>query len=78
MFWALKKLGKKNSVLGPETLDFEVPLTTYSLLVEADVACHKCNVKQRYFSLYLGYVLLRYVLIYNPNVYFNFHLTFLQ
>ena len=77
MFWALKKSGKK-SVLGPEILDFEVPLTMYSLLVEADVVCHECNVKQLYFSLYLGYVLLRYVLIYNPNVYFNFHLTFLQ
>ena len=28
--------------------------------------------------LYLGYVLLRYVLIYNLEVYFNFYLTFLQ
>ena len=28
--------------------------------------------------LYLGYVLLRYVLIYNLEVTFNFHLTFLQ
>ena len=28
--------------------------------------------------LYLGYVLLRYVLIYNLEVPFNFHLTFLQ
>ena len=28
--------------------------------------------------LYLGYVLLRYVLIYNLEVSFNFHLTFLQ
>ena len=28
--------------------------------------------------LYLGYVLLRYVLIYNLKVSFNFHLTFLQ
>ena len=27
---------------------------------------------------YLGYVLLRYVLIYNLEVSFNFHLTFLQ
>ena len=27
--------------------------------------------------LYLGYVLLRYVLIYNLEVSFNFHLTFL-
>ena len=28
--------------------------------------------------LYLGYFLLRYVLIYNLEVIFNFHLTFLQ
>ena len=28
--------------------------------------------------LYLGYVLLRYVLIHNLEVSFNFHLTFLQ
>ena len=28
--------------------------------------------------LYLGYVVLRYVLIYNVKVSFNFHLTFLQ
>ena len=28
--------------------------------------------------LYLGYVLLRYVLIYDLEVSFNFHLTFLQ
>ena len=28
--------------------------------------------------LYLGYVALRYVLIYNLEVAFNFHLTFLQ
>ena len=28
--------------------------------------------------IYLGYVLLRYVLFYNLEVSFNFHLTFLQ
>ena len=28
--------------------------------------------------LYLGYVFLRYVMIYNLEVSFNFHLTFLQ
>ena len=28
--------------------------------------------------LYLGYVLVPYLLIYNPEVSFNFHLTFLQ
>ena len=42
----------------------------------------QANVKQLVFSvkrmLYLGYVLLRYVLIYNLEVAFNFHLTFLQ
>ena len=27
---------------------------------------------------YLGYVLIRYLLIYNLEVSFNFHLTFLQ
>ena len=45
----------------------------------------QANVKQLNFllktvkrMLYLGYVLLRYVLIYNLEVSFNFHLTFLQ
>ena len=28
--------------------------------------------------LYLSYVLLRYILIYNLEVSFNFHLTFVQ
>ena len=28
--------------------------------------------------IYLGYILFRHVLIYNPEVSFNFHLTFLQ
>ena len=78
MFWALKKSGKKQCT-GARNIGFLSPTDElYSLLVEADVVCYKSNVKQLYFSLYLGYVLLRYVLIYNPNVYFNFHLTFLQ
>ena len=34
--------------------------------------------KQDLIESYLGYVLLRYVLIYNLEVSFNFHLTFLQ
>ena len=45
----------------------------------------QANVKQLNFLLktvkrmfYLGYVLLRYILIYNLKVSFNFHLTFLQ
>ena len=43
----------------------------------------QANVKKLYFSaikrmLYLGYVLLRYVLINNLEVSCNFHLTFLQ
>ena len=67
MFWALKKSGKKQST-GVETLNFEFPidvLQKYSLLAEADVVCHKSNVKQLYFfktvkrMLYLGSVLLR-------------------
>ena len=41
--------------------------------MEADVDCHRLKR-----MLYLGYVLLRYVLIYNLEVSFNFHLTFLQ
>ena len=45
----------------------------------------QANVKQLNFllktvkrMLYLGYVLLRYILIYNLKVSFNFHLTFLR
>ena len=54
--------------------------------MEADVDCHRLT--RSSFShlfpktvkrmLYLGYVLLSYVLIYNLEVSFNFHLTFLQ
>ena len=42
----LKKL-RKNSVVASETLNFEFPihvLWTYSLLLNADVVCHECNV----------------------------------
>ena len=52
--------------------------------MEGDVVCHKSNVKQlssqtvKRGMLYLGYVLLGYVLIYNLEVSFSFHLTFLQ
>ena len=52
--------------------------------MEAGVDC-QANVKQLYFSKQINacsiqaiYVLLRYVLIYNLEVSFNFHLTFLQ
>ena len=38
----------------------------------------QANVKQLKRKRKLGYVLLRYVLIYNLEVSFNFHLTFLQ
>ena len=49
--------------------------------MEADIDCHRLaalllkTVKR---MLYLSYGLLRYVLIYNLEVSFNFHLTFLQ
>ena len=46
-------MGGKNSVLASETLNFEFPidvLKAYSLLVAADVVCHKSNVKQLYQS----------------------------
>ena len=49
--------------------------------MEADIDCHRLaalllkTVKR---MLYLAYGLLRYVLIYNLEVSFNFHLTFLQ
>ena len=54
--------------------------------MEADVVCHKSNVKYSFTSqnskthaLFRQYfVTLRYVLIYNLEVSFNFHLTFLQ
>ena len=52
--------------------------------MEADVVCHKYNVKQPWSletvkrMLYLGYVFLRFVPIYNLEVSLNFHLTFLQ
>ena len=48
--------------------------------MEADVVCHKSNVKHALLLktvkriLYLGYVLLSYVLINNLEVSFNFQL----
>ena len=40
--------------MASETLNFEFPMNVlqayYSLLVEAEVVCHKSNVKQLYFS----------------------------
>ena len=46
--------------------------------MEADAVCHKSNMKQLYFSHALfRKCLLRYVLIYNLEVSFNCHLTFL-
>ena len=50
-----------------------------SLLVEANVVCHKCNMKQLCFSkLYLGYVFLCHLLIYILEASFHFNLTFLH
>ena len=43
--------------------------------IDRETALLLKTVKQ---MLYLGNVLLRYVLIYNLEVSFNFHLTFLQ
>ena len=49
------------------------------------MVCHKSNMKHcctsqnsKMAMLYLGHVLLCYVLIYNLEVSFNFHLTFRQ
>ena len=86
MFWALKNSGKKKQSTASETMNFEFPINVlyaYSLQVEADVVCHKSNVKQFYSlrtvkrMLYLGSIFLRYVLIYNLEVYLNV-ITFLQ
>ena len=54
--------------------------TLKHLPVEADVVCHKSNMKQLYFSklhvvkrmFYLGYVLLCYILIYTHRSNFQF------
>jgi len=52
--------------------------TLKHLPVEADVVCHKSNMKQLYFSklvqrmFRLGYVLLCYILIYNDRSNFQF------
>ena len=47
----------------------------FSVTCQREAAALLKTVKR---MLYLGYVLLRYVLIYNLEVSFNFHLTFLQ
>ena len=52
--------------------------------MEADVVCHRLTPEAAFLlktvkrMLCLGYVLLRYVLIYNLEVSFDFYLTFLQ
>ena len=71
MFWALKKLGKKPST-GVRNIEFCI---SYWRVVGVKPAFLLKTVKR---MLYLGHVLLRYVLIYNLEVSFNFHLTFLQ
>ena len=51
------KVGKKNSVLASETLNFEFSidvLSAYTALGEANVVCHKSNVKQFCFSKQLN------------------------
>ena len=84
MFWVLKTLEsrlKKAVYWRPKRWVLNFSLTCcHSLLVEADVVCHKSNVKHALLlktvkrMLYLGYVLLSYVLINNLEVSFNFHL----
>ena len=84
MFWVLKTLEsrlKKAVYWRPKRWVLNFSLTCcHSLLVEADVVCHKSNVKHPLLlktvkrMLYLGYVFLSYVLINNPEVSFNFHL----
>ena len=52
--------------------------------MEADVVCHRLTQEAAFLLktvkclLYLGYVLLHYILIYNLEVSFDFYLTFLQ
>ena len=67
--------------MASKTLNFEFLVDLYALkrlLVEADVVCHKSNMKQLYFSklvkrmFYKGYVLLSYSLIYNHRSNFRF------
>ena len=50
------KVGKKNSVLASETLNFEfsIDMSAYTVLGEANVVCHKSNVKQFCFSKQLN------------------------
>ena len=50
------KVGKKNSVLASETLNFEfsIDMSAYTVLGEANVVCHKSNVKQFFFSKQLN------------------------
>ena len=68
--------------MASKTLNFEFLVDfLYALKrlpVEADVACHKSNMKQLHLSklvkrmFYLGYVLLCYSLIYNRRSNFRF------
>ena len=67
------------------TFDFPIDvLYAFSLPVEAGVVCYKSNretallLKKVKRTHNLGDVLLPYVLIYNLEVSFHFHLTFLQ
>ena len=67
MFWALKKSGKKPST-GVRNIEFWISYWRVAGVLLKTVKG----------MFYLGYVSLRYVLIYNLEVPFNFHLTFLQ
>ena len=85
MFWALKKSKKKPST-GVRNIEFWISIDVlweYSLLVEANVDCHRLtwssfsSQDSKTHPLFrLCFDALR--LIYNLKVSFNFHVTFLQ
>ena len=56
IFWALIKSGKKKVYWRPKhwILNFPLMLYAYSLLVEANVVCHKSNVEELCFSKQLN------------------------
>ena len=78
----LSDSGEVSSVLFSPVCAFSIQRTRLSRSQEQ--VSHKSNVKHALLlksvkrMLYLGYVLLSYVLIYNLEISFNFHLTFLQ
>ena len=83
MSWALKSR-EKNSLLASQILNFEFPIDVLLIggwcclsQISCETALLPKTVKRKR-MLYLGNALLRYILIYNLEVSFNFHLTFLQ